>query len=91
MLKWFSVPLTSHGATMPPFGGYRKPAPATTILRDPLHIYRSSSMSRTAADYMAQALAQAGVERVYGVIGDSARSMSSPPSPESEPDALATQ
>ena len=38
-----------------PFGGYKKPASATTI---PLHIYRSSSMSRTAADYMAQALAQ---------------------------------
>src|ERR1700743_1174808 len=28
-------------------------------------------MSRTAADYMAQALAQAGVERIYGVVGDS--------------------
>src|SRR5246500_5503314 len=28
-------------------------------------------MSRTAADYMAEALAQAGVERVYGVVGDS--------------------
>src|SRR5216683_1928609 len=28
-------------------------------------------MSRTAADYMAQALAQAGVERIFGVVGDS--------------------
>jgi pyruvate dehydrogenase (quinone) len=28
-------------------------------------------MSRTAAEYMAEALAQAGVERIYGVVGDS--------------------
>ena len=28
-------------------------------------------MSRTAADYMAEALAQAGVERIFGVVGDS--------------------
>jgi pyruvate dehydrogenase (quinone) len=28
-------------------------------------------MSRTAADYMAQALVQAGVKRIYGVVGDS--------------------
>ncbi|MGL4967354.1 MAG: ubiquinone-dependent pyruvate dehydrogenase [Inquilinus sp.] len=28
-------------------------------------------MSRTAADYLAEALAQAGVKRVYGVVGDS--------------------
>src|SRR6202021_4176892 len=28
-------------------------------------------MIRTAADYMAEALAQAGVERIYGVVGDS--------------------
>ena len=28
-------------------------------------------MSRTAADYMADALAQAGVKRIYGVVGDS--------------------
>ena len=28
-------------------------------------------MTRTAADYMAQALAQAGVTRIYGVVGDS--------------------
>ena len=28
-------------------------------------------MSKTAADYMAQVLVQAGVERVYGVVGDS--------------------
>ena len=28
-------------------------------------------MSATAADYMAQALAQAGVKRIYGVVGDS--------------------
>jgi pyruvate dehydrogenase (quinone) len=28
-------------------------------------------MSRTAAEYMADALAQAGVERIYGVVGDS--------------------
>jgi pyruvate dehydrogenase (quinone) len=28
-------------------------------------------MSRTAADYMAEALAQAGVKRIYGVVGDS--------------------
>src|SRR6202050_322630 len=28
-------------------------------------------MSRTAADYMAEALARAGVERIYGVVGDS--------------------
>ena len=28
-------------------------------------------MSGTAADYMAQTLAQAGVKRVYGVVGDS--------------------
>ena len=28
-------------------------------------------MSRTAADYMAQTLAQAGVKRIYGVVGDS--------------------
>ena len=28
-------------------------------------------MSRTAADYMAETLAQAGVERIYGVVGDS--------------------
>src|SRR3984957_7814632 len=28
-------------------------------------------MSRTAADYMAEALAQAGIERIYGVVGDS--------------------
>src|SRR6266478_6782228 len=28
-------------------------------------------MTRTAADYMAQALAQAGVKRIYGVVGDS--------------------
>jgi hypothetical protein len=30
---------------------------------DPSHIHRNSSMSRNAADYMAEALAQAGVER----------------------------
>jgi pyruvate dehydrogenase (quinone) len=28
-------------------------------------------MSRTAADYMAEALTQAGVQRIYGVVGDS--------------------
>src|SRR5580693_812253 len=28
-------------------------------------------MSRTAADYMAETLARAGVKRVYGVVGDS--------------------
>lgn len=28
-------------------------------------------MSRTAADYMAEALARAGVKRIYGVVGDS--------------------
>jgi pyruvate dehydrogenase (quinone) len=28
-------------------------------------------MSRTAADYMAETLAQAGVKRIYGVVGDS--------------------
>src|ERR1700727_1391967 len=28
-------------------------------------------MSRTAANYLATALAQAGVERIYGVVGDS--------------------
>jgi pyruvate dehydrogenase (quinone) len=28
-------------------------------------------MSRTAADYMAEALSQAGVKRIYGVVGDS--------------------
>jgi pyruvate dehydrogenase (quinone) len=28
-------------------------------------------MSRTAAEYMAKALEQAGVKRVYGVVGDS--------------------
>ena len=28
-------------------------------------------MNRTAADYMAQALAQAGVKRIHGVVGDS--------------------
>ena len=28
-------------------------------------------MSRTAADYMAEALAEAGVKRIYGVVGDS--------------------
>ena len=28
-------------------------------------------MSDTAADYMVAALAQAGVKRVYGVVGDS--------------------
>jgi pyruvate dehydrogenase (quinone) len=28
-------------------------------------------MSRTAAEYMAEALVQAGVERIYGVVGDS--------------------
>ncbi|HMA52705.1 MAG TPA: thiamine pyrophosphate-binding protein, partial [Magnetospirillaceae bacterium] len=28
-------------------------------------------MSRTAAAYMAEALAQAGVKRIYGVVGDS--------------------
>src|SRR6201998_3175965 len=28
-------------------------------------------MSRTAADYMAEALARAGVRRIYGVVGDS--------------------
>ena len=28
-------------------------------------------MSRTAADFMAEALAQAGVKRIYGVVGDS--------------------
>ena len=27
-------------------------------------------MSRTAADYMVEALAQAGVERIYGIVGD---------------------
>src|SRR5271156_1528037 len=30
-----------------------------------------SRMSRTAAEYMAEALAKAGVERIYGVVGDS--------------------
>ena len=29
------------------------------------------TMTRTAADYMAEALAQAGVKRIYGVVGDS--------------------
>src|SRR5688572_7818488 len=28
-------------------------------------------MSRTVADYMAEALTKAGVERIYGVVGDS--------------------
>src|SRR5271170_8356511 len=28
-------------------------------------------MSRTAADFMAEALTQAGVKRIYGVVGDS--------------------
>src|SRR6201987_502165 len=28
-------------------------------------------MSRTAADYMAEALTKAGVQRIYGVVGDS--------------------
>ena len=28
-------------------------------------------MTRTAADYMAETLAQAGVKRIYGVVGDS--------------------
>jgi pyruvate dehydrogenase (quinone) len=28
-------------------------------------------MSRTAADYMAETLAGAGVKRIYGVVGDS--------------------
>src|SRR6202522_1405280 len=28
-------------------------------------------MTRTAADYMAEALARAGVQRIYGVVGDS--------------------
>ena len=28
-------------------------------------------MTRTAADYMAEALTQAGVKRIYGVVGDS--------------------
>src|SRR5271155_694868 len=28
-------------------------------------------MSRTAADYMAETLARAGVKRIYGVVGDS--------------------
>src|SRR5271156_6654865 len=28
-------------------------------------------MSRTAADFMAETLAQAGVKRIYGVVGDS--------------------
>ena len=28
-------------------------------------------MSRTAADYMAEVLARAGVKRIYGVVGDS--------------------
>ena len=27
-------------------------------------------MTRTAADYLAEALAQAGVKRIYGVVGD---------------------
>jgi pyruvate dehydrogenase (quinone) len=34
-------------------------------------IQGDSRMSRTAAEYMAEALAQAGVERIYGVVGDS--------------------
>src|SRR6201999_3830269 len=35
-------------------------------------IYRGvSNMSRTAGDYMAEALAKAGVRRIYGVVGDS--------------------
>ena len=28
-------------------------------------------MSRTAADYMAETLAQAGIKRIFGVVGDS--------------------
>src|SRR5262249_26283373 len=33
--------------------------------------FRISNMNRTAADYMAEALGQAGVHRVYGLVGDS--------------------
>jgi pyruvate dehydrogenase (quinone) len=28
-------------------------------------------MTRTAADFMAESLAQAGVKRIYGIVGDS--------------------
>jgi pyruvate dehydrogenase (quinone) len=34
-------------------------------------------MTRTAADYMAEALPQAGVKRIYGVVGDSLRRLKS--------------
>ncbi len=35
------------------------------------HIEDFPRMARPAADYMAEALAQAGVKRIYGVVGDS--------------------
>src|SRR5258708_4432741 len=38
---------------------------------NPSRIDRSSNMSRTAADYRGQGVAQAGVKRIYGVVGDS--------------------
>lgn len=37
----------------------------------PIHRNTERSMSRTAADYMAEALAKAGVKRIFGVAGDS--------------------
>src|SRR4029077_2061928 len=55
-----------------PFSGDNKiPRRVATIPTGPVTYLRSSSVSRTAADYMAQALAQAGVKRIYGVVGDS--------------------
>ena len=36
-----------------------------------LNVRSPAPPCRTAADYMAQALAQAGVKRIYGVVGDS--------------------
>src|SRR6201990_514830 len=43
----------------------------STAASDPHLLPVEAYMSKTAADYMAKALQQAGVKRVYGVVGDS--------------------
>jgi hypothetical protein len=47
-----------------PFGGYRNRAPVAKIPTGPVTNLWSSSMSKTAAEYMAQAFAQAGIKRI---------------------------
>src|SRR5271163_2579987 len=59
--------------TMP---SYSRMSSGTAFIKDAansptFYLTKEIMMSRSAAEYMAEALAQAGVKRIYGVVGDS--------------------